>query len=92
VLNSCVEVRDRDVSRSKEFRSQCASCQGEMNMEGSMENIECSLAEENTVTPSIVSFQPQVEGSSDNHGQWTLVVNKKKSKLRLNHEGDNLEH
>jgi hypothetical protein len=39
VLNSCVEVKDRDVSRSKEFRSQCASCQGDMNMEGSMENI-----------------------------------------------------
>jgi hypothetical protein len=39
VLNSCVEVKDRDVSRSKEFKSQCASCQGEMNMEGSMENI-----------------------------------------------------
>jgi hypothetical protein len=35
------------------------------------------------MTPSILSLQPQVEGSSDNHGQWTLVVNRKKIKIEV---------
>jgi hypothetical protein len=44
------------------------------------------------VTPPIQISQHQSVDDSDDSGQWTCVVNRKKSKPRFNHEGVNLEH
>jgi hypothetical protein len=92
VLKSSVEVMDRDRNRSIEFRAQCSACQGEVGDENNLNVMGVPLEEEITMTPHNFPNQPQMEGSPNMPGQWTLVVNRKKSKSRLPNERNNTKH
>jgi hypothetical protein len=79
VLSSSVEDMDRDRRRLVEFRAQCSTCQVEVGVEHNMNVLGVSTEEEVPVTPHTLPSQPQIEGSPNMPGQWTLVINRKKN-------------
>jgi hypothetical protein len=84
ISSSVAEMQTSVEDRDDEFILHCSQCQLEK------ESDECdpdSIVEKgdhgNDLTPIDQPIHPQMEGSMDIPGQWTLVANKKNSKSRL---------
>jgi hypothetical protein len=88
---SANEIVMLDVSRGSSFRDSCKPCH-EVKVEECLDGDDPGVGGDGAPhTPEAHLLKPLVEGDSD-MGQWTVVVNKKKTKPKVSNERDILEH
>jgi hypothetical protein len=84
-VSAIAKIRGSDESRTKVFSDSCASCQGD-GLDSKIdvvENKKSMVSREDAPTTPVQGDHPQLEDKSGPEGQWTSVINRKKSKFRF---------
>jgi hypothetical protein len=88
ILDTIAEIKECEAKRDEMFSESCEVCRDKIVDTNAGSSVVDNEVEGNRDgdphTPTHVCSIPQVEDVSASHGQWTVVVNKKKSKARLN--------
>jgi hypothetical protein len=88
---SILEVQNSDLVRSFEFEKGCDACHVENSGRTSLEEPHVSNGVDAPCTPVAIPGSSQMGGVQDASGQWTHVVNRKKTKSRFQDERNFLE-
>jgi uncharacterized protein with PIN domain len=88
ILDTIAEIKEREAKRDKMFSESCELCHDKVSDNSAESSVVDNEVDGNKYgdphTPTHACSIPQLEDTSASHGQWTMVVNKKKSKARLN--------
>jgi hypothetical protein len=88
------DIQEKEDMMVQSFNASCSVChsEGRENEDLVVSVVAGEEGEGALETPPVHVNNPQLVGSGMIQGQWTGVINRKKSKPRLNHEMSLLEH
>jgi hypothetical protein len=94
-MSSLARIQELDLKRVKECRENCDICSVSVDDVRGQSLDDVSHEGDGNVNPNTPTSQlikPQCESEVEALGQWTPMVNRKKLKIRVIHEGSLLEY